>query len=219
MEYNHLPSNLKNRYIIARHGFSLANNAKLICSNPDIAIPEEGGPLGTGYGLHEKGKVQVKQSATLLAEHLGEKRDNIVMFCSPFVRTRQTAAIIAETVNSPAPPTPEFELRERWYGEFDMTNDDNYKLCWVDDAAEPDHGEHSDKGIESPSSVCSRTTKFIKEQIEDKMEGKTVILVAHGDVCQIMVTAFMSTDAWRHRDMEHIDTANWRDMAVYDQKQ
>lgn len=59
--YNHLPSQLKNRYVIARHGFSLANNDKLICSNPEIAIPATGGPLGTGYGLHEKGKTQVKE--------------------------------------------------------------------------------------------------------------------------------------------------------------
>ncbi|KAI9491509.1 hypothetical protein BDB00DRAFT_732967, partial [Zychaea mexicana] len=59
--YNHLPKQLKNHYIIARHGFSLANNAKLICSNPDIAIPTNVGPLGTGWGLHERGREQVKQ--------------------------------------------------------------------------------------------------------------------------------------------------------------
>lgn len=59
--YNHLPENLKNHYFIARHGFSLANNAKLICSNPEIAIPEIGGPLNTGWGLHERGKEQVKK--------------------------------------------------------------------------------------------------------------------------------------------------------------
>lgn len=62
--YNHLPKELKNHYIIQRHGFSLANNAKLICSNPDIAIPPTGGPLGTGYGLHERGKLQVKEVIT-----------------------------------------------------------------------------------------------------------------------------------------------------------
>ncbi|KAI8973539.1 hypothetical protein BDF20DRAFT_823470 [Mycotypha africana] len=59
--YNHLPKTLKNRYIIQRHGFSLANNDKLICSNPEIAIPPTGGPLGTGYGLHDKGKTQVRE--------------------------------------------------------------------------------------------------------------------------------------------------------------
>ena len=63
--YNHLPQVLKNHYIIQRHGYSLANDNKLICSNPDIAIPAIGGPLNTGYGLHEKGKVQVKEVCIL----------------------------------------------------------------------------------------------------------------------------------------------------------
>jgi hypothetical protein len=72
--YNHLSKTLKNHYIIQRHGFSLANNDKLICSNPDIAIPPHGGPLNTGYGLHEKGKVQVKEvKYSLILKYSTEK--------------------------------------------------------------------------------------------------------------------------------------------------
>ncbi|KAI9318961.1 histidine phosphatase superfamily [Dichotomocladium elegans] len=213
--YNHLPEKLKNHYFIARHGFSLANNAKLICSNPDIAIPSVGGPLNTGWGLHERGKCQVKEKAATLAEHLFTKLhvkpEDIVIFCSPFVRTRQTADIIQSVLNA-SEPIPNIELRERFYGEYDMTSDENYHLCWQDDASGPDHGEHSDKGVEAPSSVCDRTTQFIVDHIESKLENKTVILVAHGDVCQIMQTAFMRTDAWRHREMQHVDTADWRAM-------
>ncbi|CDS07497.1 hypothetical protein LRAMOSA01446 [Lichtheimia ramosa] len=217
--YNHLPSQLKNHYFIGRHGFSLANNAGLICSNPDIAIPTTGGPLNEGWGLHERGKEQVKQKAGLLAQHLfaDNKKPEIVIFCSPFVRTHQTAKIIRGVLNETVPvpePIPNIALRERFYGEYDMTSDENYKICWQDDATGPDHGEHSAKGVESPSSVCERTTRFIVEEIENKMEGKVVILVAHGDVCQIMQTGFMHTDAWRHREMEHVDTADWRDMEL-----
>ncbi|CEG67354.1 hypothetical protein RMATCC62417_03798 [Rhizopus microsporus] len=220
--YNHLPEQLKNRYIIQRHGFSLANNEKLICSNPDIAIPPTGGPLNTGYGLHDKGKKQVKESALRLSKHLFPSQQKIddnpvVIFCSPFKRTVETAEIIQGVLNDTVlqgklgAPIKNLELRERWYGQFDMTNDDNYNICWADDAAAPDHGEHSQYDIESPSSVCDRATRFIVDEIESKMEGKTVILVAHGDICQIMLTAFKGTDAWRHREMEHVDTAHWRD--------
>ncbi|GAN01492.1 phosphoglycerate mutase [Mucor ambiguus] len=222
--YNHLPKQLKNHYIIQRHGFSLANNDKLICSNPDIAIPATGGPLNTGYGLHETGKAQVKESATLLSKHLFPTQQApagddtpVVMFCSPFKRTVETAEIIQGVLNDTvlhgnvAAPIREMELRERWYGKLDMTSDDNYKLCWIDDAAEPDHGEHSQYDIESPSSVCDRATRFIVDKIENQMEGKIVILVAHGDICQIMLTAFAHTDAWKHRSLKHVDTANWRD--------
>ncbi|KAF7723768.1 hypothetical protein EC973_001681 [Apophysomyces ossiformis] len=217
--YNHLPNPLKNRYIIARHGFSLANNAKLICSNPEIAIPEEGGPQGTGWGLHDRGKEQVKESALRLSQHLFPNQkaaeDRVRMFCSPFVRTRQTAEIIRSVLNETAQAnidsvTPNLALRERWYAEFDMTNDENYKVCWKDDEG-PDHGENSPYGIEAPSSVADRTTRFIRD-IEEQVEGKIVILVAHGDVCQIMQTAFYGWEAWQHRQMEHVDTANWRDM-------
>ncbi|KAI8980403.1 hypothetical protein BDB01DRAFT_724864 [Pilobolus umbonatus] len=66
MEYNHLSKNLRNHYILQRHGFSLANNAGIICSDPAIAIPSEGGPFNTGYGLHEKGKMQVKEVRMIL---------------------------------------------------------------------------------------------------------------------------------------------------------
>ncbi|KAI8388646.1 histidine phosphatase superfamily [Radiomyces spectabilis] len=220
--YNHLPTNLKNRYVIARHGFSLANNAGLICSDPAIAIPEAEGPLGTGWGLHDRGKEQVKASASLLVKHLTSKGspltdESIVIFCSPFLRTRQTAEIFRSTLNETlslniAPATPNLSLRERFYGDYDMKSDENYKTCWADDATGPDHGEHSSSGVESPSSVCDRTTQFILDEIENKVQGKVVLLVAHGDVCQIMQTAFLSMEAYRHREVEHVETASWREM-------
>ncbi|KAG2232395.1 hypothetical protein INT48_007299 [Thamnidium elegans] len=189
--YNHLPQTLKNHYIIQRHGHSLANEEKLICSNPAIAIPPSGGPLNTGYGLHEKGKIQVKE------------------------RTIETAEIIQNVLNQTAlngkiaGPIREMELRERYYGDYDMTSDDNYNLCWEDDKSST-HGENSKKFVESPSQVCDRATRFI-QKLENEHEGKIIILVAHGDICQIMLTAFKRIEAWRHREIEHVDTANFRD--------
>ena len=219
-EYNHLPKQLKNHYILARHGFSLANNDKLICSNPDIAIPEVGGPRNTGYGLHEIGIEQVEASAKTLAEHLGDnKKDQVKVYCSPFLRTKMTAQIFSKGLGITAEPTPNMALRERFYGKLDMTSDENYKLCWIDDNAAPDHGENSQYGIESTSSVVDRTTQFIVEEIEAKLEGQTVLLVAHGDVVQCMMTAFRHIEAWRHRELKHVDTANWRDMVQEQQEQ
>lgn len=136
------------------------------------------------------------------------------MFCSPFKRTVETAEIIygviKDTNGNVSVPVHEMELRERFYGDFDMTSDDNYNVCWEDDKAAPDHGEHSQYNIESPSHVCDRATRFIAK-IENEIQGKIVILVAHGDICQIILTAFMRIEAWRHREIKHIDTANFRD--------
>ncbi|KAI9254401.1 histidine phosphatase superfamily [Helicostylum pulchrum] len=217
--YNHLPQTLKNHYIIQRHGYSLANDEKLICSNPAIAIPPLGGPLNTGYGLHEKGKIQVKESATKLSEHLfptEEPPKEVIIYCSPFKRTVETAEIIQGVLNRTAlngkiaGPIRDMELRERYYGDYDMTSDENYNLCWEDDKSST-HGENSKKFVESPSQVCDRATRFI-QKLENEHEGKIIILVAHGDICQIMLTAFKRIEAWRHREIEHVDTADFRDI-------
>ncbi|KAI7861670.1 histidine phosphatase superfamily [Spinellus fusiger] len=219
-----LPAQLKNHYILARHGYSLANDAHLICSNPDIAIPETGGPLNTGYGLHERGRHQVKQSADELACHLTHNNDltekSIRLFCSPFLRTRQTAAIFYSVLQKAADsvditlPIANDALRERWFGEFDMTHDDNYQQCWQPDG-EPGHGEQSQYGIEAPSSVAERAVQFILQEIEGKMEGHIVVLVAHGDICQMLQAIFLGKEAWQHREMEHMHPAQWRDMTVH----
>lgn len=140
----------------------------------------------------------------------------VVIFCSPFKRTVETAGIIQTVLNDTvlhgkvAPPTHNFALRERWFGDFDMTDDSNYEVCYVEDA-KPDHGENNKYHCESPSQVCDRATKFIAEEIEPKMEGKIVILVAHGDICQILQSAFMRIEPWRQRELKHVDTADWRD--------
>jgi broad specificity phosphatase PhoE len=139
------------------------------------------------------------------------------MFCSPFKRTVETAEIIQGVLNETvlggkvATPIQEMELRERWYGQFDMTSDSNYDICWNDDDTAPDHGENSQYDIEATSRVCDRASRFIVDKIESQFEGKIVILVAHGDICQILLTAFMRIESWRHREIKHIDTANWRD--------
>ncbi|KAI9261087.1 histidine phosphatase superfamily [Sporodiniella umbellata] len=214
--YNHLPKKLKNKYIVQRHGFSLANFKKIICSNPDIAIPATGGPLGDGYGLHLRGEQQVEQSAELLADYLKENdMKDVLLYCSPFKRTVETAAITRKILNEElkaeiGEATQVYELRERWYGEMDLRLDINYQVCWSDDHGVPDHGEDSAYGIESPRTVADRVTRFIAEEIESKFEGKTIVLISHGDVCQILLTAFRGDEPWKHRSIKHVDTANWR---------
>ncbi|ORX48811.1 hypothetical protein DM01DRAFT_1113312 [Hesseltinella vesiculosa] len=210
------------------YGFSLANDAGIICSDPKIAIPGEGGPLGNGYGLHDKGKKKVKESAALLAEHLfgegkyaGDGDEPVKIFCSPFKRTVETAAIISDTLNelvftekgAVAPVEHAYALRESYFGDFDMKPDSTYDIVWEEDNSAPDHGENSQYNVESPSSVCDRATRFIVEEIENKMQGKTVVLVCHGDICQITLCAAAHVEPWRQREVKHVNTAEWRDFA------
>ncbi|CAO3674209.1 unnamed protein product [Umbelopsis vinacea] len=198
-----LPQPLHNRYFIMRHGYSIANDNGLIVSMPENGIPTTGGPTGEGWALHERGKRQVYESATRLSDYL----------------TRQTAEILHSVlvstsslsgVDIPA-PVSNIVLRERGYGDYELQSDSNYDLCWGEDASET-HGENSKHNVESPRSVAERAAEFIKE-IESKTQGKTVILVAHGDICQIIQTLFTEgAEPWQHRELEHVNTADWRQL-------
>lgn len=54
-----LPLRLRNRYFLFRHGHSLANQGGIIVSAAENGVPAMGGPLGTGWGLSDKGKEQI----------------------------------------------------------------------------------------------------------------------------------------------------------------
>lgn len=221
-----LPQPIKNRYFIMRHGYSLANDNNLIVSLPENGIPTSGGPTGEGYALHERGKRQVYESATRLSDYLFPASSTpllaetpVVIYCSPFVRTRQTAEILRSVLVSTsslsgpdiAAPEPNIELRERGYGDFELQSDSNYEICWEEDASES-HGENSKYHIESPRSVAERAAALISE-IDSKHEGKTIIMVAHGDICQIIQTLFTDgTEPWQHRQLDHVNTADWREL-------
>jgi broad specificity phosphatase PhoE len=221
-----LPQPLHNRYFIMRHGYSIANDNGLIVSMPENGIPTTGGPTGEGWALHERGKRQVYESATRLSDYLFPPTTTpllvdtpIAIYCSPFVRTRQTAEILHSVLVSTSSlsgvdipvPVSNIVLRERGYGDYELQSDSNYDLCWAEDASKT-HGENSKFNVESPRSVAERAAEFIKE-IESKTQGKTVILVAHGDICQIIQTLFTEgAEPWQHRELEHVNTADWRQL-------
>ena len=75
----------------------------------------------------------------------------------------------------------ETRLRERWFGEWDGTSDQNYNKVWKEDATD---ASHTIKGVESVNQVMERTTQCILEWDERlaSMYSKKcmVILVAHG---------------------------------------
>ena len=86
------------------------------------------------------------------------------------------------------------------------------------------NANHNEFNVESANSVLERTTKLITELDEQLAEGGCCgndnedrgwkcILVAHGDVLQIMQTGFLRhDDASRHRSLEHLETATLREL-------
>ena len=99
-------------------------------------------------------------------------------------------------------------LRERFFGDFEGTSNENYERVWAEDAKDADHTKHN---CESVNSVIDRASEFVCSVESSLDPGHVVLLVAHGDVCQILETAFLGIDGASHRTAtEHLDTATLR---------
>ena len=189
---------LANRYLAMRHGHSLANAQGIIVSHPGNGC--------AGFGLSELGRAQVKQS--LRREVLLGVETLIV--CSDFKRARESAEIAHALLNCANPVSLEPGLRERHFGEFELSADTGYTDVWREDMANPDHCW---RGVESANQVMRRVTAVIRE-LEGQYTGATLLLVSHGDALQILQTAFARRAASDHRELEHLQTAEIRQLAL-----
>ncbi|KAF9433949.1 hypothetical protein BGZ76_008759 [Entomortierella beljakovae] len=236
------------KFILFRHGHSLANQESRIVSSIENGCKTTGGPEGTGFGLSQKGKQEVAQSARSLSKHILESSQfsqevRIQILTSPFQRTCQTADIIdrelrsaieeynqsltgsnqeqsaAITVQGEGPEQIK-DLRERFFGEFEMKmpSDDLYAAVWREDGFNPFHQLF---GVESVVEVTKRVTGVIRDLEKNEKENRDkstlgiypeswVIVVSHGDSLQILQTAMRGWSGDRHRQLDHLDTANWR---------
>lgn len=211
------PASFNNEYWMLRHGQSQANVAKLIASSPTIATQK--------YGLSPVGKDQAAQAGDDIVERVRGTQKPVLLLASDLLRAKETAEIVRDKLDQAGIPLYEIEeiqlkrgmvietrLRERWFGEWDETSDSNYPNVWKDDALDPDH---TWKGVESVNQVMERTTQCITEW-DDKVEQCFILCVAHGDVLQILQTAFSKMDGSQHRTLEHLETAKLRQLELKD---
>ena len=232
MSPNHLLNKrtLFNSFFALRHGQSLANVSKIISSDPIISTVE--------HGLSDVGKEQARSAgrqyaSDYLARRNSQRSSNsrgVAVFSSDFTRARETAEIFANELKQRNIPlyndgnvVLETKLRERYFGSLNGGSDTRYQDVWDVDVNDPNHTKFD---VESANSVLERTTRFICEldntlqkssSGEDKNDGESwqCVLVAHGDVLQIMQTGFMRHgDASRHRELEHLETAAIRELKL-----
>lgn len=181
---------LKNQYYIMRHGESQANIEGIIVSNPKIGTVQ--------YGLTDKGREDVRKSG--VKSNLKDFLD--IIYSSDFLRTIETGEIISEICNGiEIVRTP--LLRERYFGNFDGTADSNYEKVWEKD--EFDSGSRPNDS-ESTLEVKDRIVKLF-HFIEKKENNKNILLVAHGDILQIMKRVIKNMDPGKHRKENHITQA------------
>eukprot|EP00475_Leptophrys_vorax_P028750 TRINITY_DN4180_c0_g1_i1.p1 TRINITY_DN4180_c0_g1~~TRINITY_DN4180_c0_g1_i1.p1 ORF type:complete len:218 (-),score=45.87 TRINITY_DN4180_c0_g1_i1:330-983(-) len=157
---------LRNTFYIMRHGQSMANVEGIISSDPDVAT--------LTHGLSPQGKEEARKGANefvqMLTDHMATSPSparfpsfdesprrltmtlpDVVVYCSPFLRAKETAQIVCDVVNSARralfhrteledlTPIEHVDLRERYFGELDGKSDDRYADVWSEDSKDPEH--------------------------------------------------------------------------------
>jgi broad specificity phosphatase PhoE len=197
---NHLLNleRLNNRYFGMRHGQSLANLQQVIVSHPQNGVD--------AYGLSEHGMTQTRESVLSCSQ----LDSSLLIVSSDFRRARETAEIAQKLLGSTNPVQFDHRLRERNFGEWELTPDSAYPLVWVGDEANPDN---ADNGVESPNQVMQRVTALVCDY-EQKFSAATMLLISHGDALQILLSAFSKQDASKHRRQQHLETAEITELSL-----
>ena len=200
-------------YYALRHGQSLANVQGVISSDPRVACRE--------HGLSEAGWEQAAAAAREICNEATRRGyDGVAIVSSDFRRASQTAeAVLAGCAASGVRTWPrgvewEVDLRERWFGELNGQSDARYADCWAEDSLD---ASHRCFGCEAVASVRARAAAVVRalERHADLSEGRwMVVLVAHGDVLQILQTAFAGVDPRAHRSLDHLQTATLRPLRL-----
>lgn len=219
-------------YFGMRHGESIPSSQQRVCSSMAAGIDPRN-------GLTERGREEVKRNseawlqANAPAINLALKRSQLLILSSPFSRSRESAELLAATIESwwqaspggsvsgsrvsgsrVASSTPvrrppiriEPDLRERDFGSFEGQSPSGpiYRHVWDQDSLDP-HGQPW--GVESAAAVQRRATALI-QRIERQSQGhpeRIVVLVSHGDTLKILQTGFQQQTPSAHQDPARVE--------------
>lgn len=192
--------NLRHKYFVIRHGNSIPNQTGIIVSKPENGTKPK-------YGLTDKGIKQAKLAAQLFELQVGFDVAGAIIFHSPFSRAVETAKVVAQEFGCRLFGEDQ-NLRERDFGEFELTTDKNYQQIWEHDKIDADSTfNHS----ESPNAVQARMLKVIEDcEKLDEEYGQNIFLVGHADSIHILETAFRHIPVTNHRDIPYIRNAEIR---------
>jgi probable phosphoglycerate mutase len=87
-----------------------------------------------------------------------------------------------------------------------------YATVWLQDEAGTDPVARADSGVEPVSAVLRRGLDTLRV-LEQRYAGERLLLVSHGDLVQILQTAFAGLAACEHRRLAHHRTAEIRPLA------
>lgn len=166
----HLPTKI----IFMRHGEAEHNVNDTVDSHVTSTV-----------ALTEEGRHQVAETAHLLMQ---DKPDYII--CSPLLRTRQTAILVAETLDIPLSEIhEEHELRELDCGEWNGKSYAEFMTLFT---------SHIDVYYKNPhlgesEGDCFQRLKDYLESIlhKEHYAGKTLLLITHGAIVRVAHMLFM----------------------------
>lgn len=109
-----------------------------------------------------------------VGENLSEK---LVIITSDFRRARETAEIIHDHFKVKAPIRAETALRERGFGDLNLTKGNNAVIVFEQDYIDP---THKLSGCESVTEMVLRMSRLVND-LDKEFNERIIILVSHGD--------------------------------------
>ena len=202
----------RHSYYCLRHGQSQANVEGLISSDPTVAC--------IAHGLSSLGWDQAAEAAESIASEAAALGvDGVAIVSSDLRRAWQTASAVRAGLLANGVQVfgilEERSLRERSFGTLSGQSDAHYEDVWVEDALSAAHERFE---CEAVLSVRERARHVVDRL--DAVDGPLppgrwmVVLVAHGDVLQILQTAFAQVDPTQHRSLVHLPTATLRKLEI-----
>lgn len=175
------------RVFLMRHGPSLANKHGLIVSSL-----ETDDKIDAGLDPCRLDELKSRVATQLKDLQIATKP---IVIASPFRRTLQTAEIVCALTETKKYLISD-DLRERYFGAFDGTSDQNYETVWQ---AESDLAHLKNLRIESTAEVFTRLFKFIQTTSAQTEQSRDIILVSHGDPINILRTCCYNLLPENHR--------------------
>ncbi|MFA6251066.1 MAG: class I tRNA ligase family protein [Candidatus Paceibacterota bacterium] len=184
-----------NKYFGMRHGEG-EHTILNVCSGGDPNLP---------HHLTENGKKYVKE----MAEKLRNKKITKI-FVSPFIRTQETAKIVADVIGfSREQIITDERLHEYNFGIYNGKSKTDYNE-W--------RKKHEDfftppEGGESCYEAKKRVANFIYE-MESKYSGENILFVAHGIVFEVLPSILNGDDvktAWKNWKEDPVDFGNFEE--------
>jgi len=164
----------RNTYYVMRHG-EAGNNAKAVLNYSERDL----------HPLTEKGRGQVRKSAEGLK---GAGIDAI--YCSPFIRARETAQLAAEAIGLKKEDVKiEERLREFNMGDLDGEPISRLTTEFPDEV----RFDRWPEGGESYADIKKRMGSFLYE-MEEKHQGKTILIVSHETPLFLLISAAEGLD-------------------------